>query len=149
MSFREKSAWIALLTTIAAFVPYFAYVLGLLRREELTLGPVLGAFIGAVVFQVILLTVLHIGLALHAKQESKDERDVVIESKSFRNAYFVLTSSCFVIIPCVLAFGIAFVPQAAPRILTSLFFSQLLLLCFVFAEATKYLTQAVSYRRGA
>src|SRR5262245_38644485 len=73
MSFREKSAWACLVTTLVVFVPYFATIFRHLAKDELHPGSVLGAFVGAVVFAVLLNTSAHIALAIHSKQEVKDE----------------------------------------------------------------------------
>jgi hypothetical protein len=149
MSFREKSAWASLAVMLLVFVPYFIRMFRLFRWRELTAGSALGQFIGAVIFQVVLLVIVHIVIALRSRQESKDERDRAIESKAFRNAYFVLVSSGFVVIPCVIGLEFGIDPSSLHRLLAPAFISQLLLLCFVVAEAAKYLTQIVSYRRGS
>ncbi len=141
MSFREKSAWASLAIMLLVFVPYFVHMFRLFERGELNGGTVFGEFIGAVIFQVLLLIVAHIAIAIRSGQEQKDERDRTIESKSFKIAYYVLIASCFVAIPCV--------ALALLSALTLPFLSQLLLACFVVAEAAKYVTQIICYRRGS
>lgn len=140
MSFREKSAWACSATILAVFVPCFVYVFRLFEREELKTARVIGAFVVAVFFSVILNVAAHIWIAIRCKQEQKDERDLAIESKSFKNAYYVLAISI-----CLLLF----VPTPWDHLLTIPLLGQVLLFCFVVAEVTKYLTQAVSYRRGS
>ncbi|CAN5295729.1 hypothetical protein BH18GEM1_BH18GEM1_10660 [soil metagenome] len=149
MSFREKSAWACLATTIAVFVPYFAYVLALFEREELATTSVLTAFIAAVIFSIVLNVAAHIGIAIRSRQEKKDERDIVIESKSFKYAYYVLAVSYFLAIGCVVVFAVAPVPMPSDYLLAPALIGQIFLLCFVVAEATRFLIQAVSYRRGS
>lgn len=148
MSFREKSSWACLVTTVAVFGPYFAYVFRLSQRGELSADAIFWEFVGAVVLQVILLVAAHILIAVRSREEQRDERDVAMESKSFRNAYSVLSVSCVLLTLCVIT--LALVPESWPadRLLAPAFMSQLFLLCCVLAEATKYATQAVCYRRG-
>ena len=148
MSFREKSAWACAFTTLIVYVPYFARVLQLFERQQLTALAILPAFIGAIVLQIVLLIIAHILFALRGKQEAKDERDLIIESKSFRNAYFVcaffaLFSGCWAIM-----YTIGAGTETAMRTLTPVAMAQMMLFCFVAAEATKYLTEAINYRRG-
>ena len=149
VSFREKSAWACAATIIAVFVPYFVHVFRLFEQQELTAMSILPAFVGAVIVQVALLVAAHIVFAIRAKQEQKDERDLAIESKSFRNAYFVCGFFAFFGVCWVIMYTIAVGPKAAAPALTPITISQMALFCFVMAEVTKYLTQAVSYRRGS
>jgi small-conductance mechanosensitive channel len=148
MSFREKSAWACAATIIAVFVPYFVHVYRLFERQELTAMSILPAFIAAVVVQVALLVAAHIVFAIRAKQEQKDERDRAIEAKSFHSAYFVCAFFAFFGVGWVIMYTIAAGSATAARVLTPITISQMVLFCFVMAEVTKYLTQAVSYRRG-
>ncbi len=149
MSFREKSAWASLAVMLVVFVPYFVHIFRLFEEGKLDWNTVLGEFIGAVIFEVVLLIVVHIVFAVRAKEEEKDERDLAIESKSFKIAYFVLVSSAFVAIPCLIGVGFSMQPSGIDQMTSPVFVSQLLLLCFVAAEASKYVTQLVCYRRGS
>ena len=141
MSFREKSAWACVLTTLAVFVPYFVYVFWRFGHEELGTISVTPEFVAAVVFAVLLNIGVHIAIALRSRLAPKDERDRAIEATSFRNAYYVLLCCVGVIV---------FTPLPwlnGTRTLALM--NQVLLACFVVAEATWYLTQAVCYRRGS
>jgi len=84
MSFREKSAWASLAVMLAVYVPYFVHVFRLFRRGELKGGVLLGQFVGAVVFQVFLLIVVHIVIAIQSRHQQADERDRAIEARSYR-----------------------------------------------------------------
>lgn len=143
MSFREKSAWICLVSTVAVFAPYFGYVFKLFAKGENTVAVYVVAFVGAVICQIMINIVAQSWVAIRTKQEPKDERDVAVEAKAYRNAYLVLIG---------LAWTVVFVPPPAlvsmSKLSTPLFMGQLLLLCFIVAEATKYLTLVVCYRRG-
>lgn len=149
MSFREKSAWAALAVMLVVFIPYFVHIFQLFGQGKLNLGYVLGGFLGAVALQVALLIVVSIVLAIRSREEPKDERDLEIESKSFKIAYYILTLGCFGGIPTLILCVLPFAPEMGPQLVAPLFLSQLLLLCFVVAEAAKYITQVVCYRRGS
>jgi hypothetical protein len=140
MSFREKSAWACLITTIAIWGPYFAYAFRLFTREHYA-DSIMTAFIVAVILSIVLNGGAHIAIAFHSRKEKKDERDIAIESKSYRNAYFVLIVLIWMVILAA--------PLGTPaRHFGPVFLSQMVLLCFVVAEAAKYLTTVVCYRRG-
>jgi hypothetical protein len=148
LSFREKSAWISLVATVAVFLPYFVHVFRLARRGSLTAPAVLQAFIAAVIVQVILLVAASVVIALRSRQEPKDERDVAIESKSFRNAYWVFSFLSITAIGSLIVLALAPTAAANELWLAPAFLAQIFLLCFVLAEVTKQLTQVVCYRRG-
>ena len=148
MSFREKSAWASLAVVLVVYVPYFVYVFGLFGRLELKGGVLLGQFVGAVVFQVFLLIIVHIVIAIHSRQQQADERDRAIEARSYKIAYIVLIGSFFVVLPSAISLVFALQPALVSGLVGLPFLSQLLLLCFVTAEAVKYCAQIVCYRRG-
>jgi hypothetical protein len=142
LSFREKGAWACLLTTVAVFVPYFAQVFHLFARGDLKTGSVITAFYVASIWQVLLNVVAQVVIAIRSGHEPKDERDSAIESKSFRYAYWIFALLLWPIIMVAPASTIG------GYSLTPVFISQMVFLCFVVAEVTRYLTQVVYYRRG-
>ena len=148
MSFREKSAWASLAVMLVVYVPYFVYVFRLFGRGELKGSVLLGQFIGAVVFQVFLLIIVHIVIAIQSRQQQADERDRAIEAKSYKIAYLALIGSFFVVLPSAISLVFALNPALVPGLVGLPFLSQLLLLCFVTAEAMKYCVQLVCYRLG-
>ena len=148
MSFREKSAWASLAVMLLVYVPYFVHVFRLFGRGELKGGVLLWQFISAVVFQVFLLIVVHIVIAIQSRQHQADERDRAIEATSYKIAYLALISSFFVALPCAISLVFALKPALVPSLVGLPFLSQLLLLCFVTAEAMKYCAQIVCYRWG-
>ncbi len=149
MSLREKSAWICLVTTGVVFVPYFVFVFRLFGQQDHSLASYIGAFVVAVFWQIILNVGAQIYVTIRGGEEPKDERDVAIEAKAYRNAYLVLVSLAwtvpFVALPVAAAMGQPVIPLSKGPLL---FISQLLLLSFVLAEMAKYLTQVICYRRG-
>lgn len=139
MSFREKSAWICLLSTLLVFVPYFVHAGHLFQQGRPLIGAEIWApFALAVVVQALITAAGHIALAWQAQREPKDERDTAIESVAYRRAYIVLSVSIALLL-CLTVWG----PSMGELAL-----GQCLLLAFVLAEVTHYAWQVLGYRRG-
>ena len=164
LSFREKSAWVSLGVILAVYVPYFLYVYGLVQHGELNIGTAIGVFIAALFFQIVLAIVAQIAISIRARIDPKDERDTAINGKAFRNAYFVLifAVSCAALFITMVGLGQGVAALATGNgggatnfvrtigaVLSPPAAMQILLLCLVAAEATKYATQVVCYRRGS
>jgi hypothetical protein len=137
MSFREKSAWISVLSISGIYGFYFWSVIHA--------GPKAGGFhfgglLLTVVALVVLEVVLHIAAAIFNPKEAqapRDERDKLIELRSMRVAYAGLATS--VAMACF--FG-AFTPPI-------IFNTSSLLFILVTAEILRYACQVIQYRRGA
>ena len=137
MSFREKSAWISVLSISGIYGFYFWSVIHA--------GPKAGGFhfgglLMTVVALVVLEVVLHIAAAIFNPKEAqapRDERDKLIELRSMRVAYAGLATS--VAMACF--FG-AFTPPIV-------FNTNALLFILVTAEVLRYACQVIQYRRGA
>jgi len=149
MSLREKGAWASLIATAIVFVPYFRYIFRWFASGELDPVRVLAAFIGATVYLTILMIAVGIVIGLLSRQEPQDERDVAIEAKSYRIAYTVLSTTGMLAIVAIVFLGVVPVPKLRNEVLAPQFLSQVLLLCFVVAEAVRSVTQIVCYRRGS
>ena len=167
LSYQEMSILGSLLAIVVVYGYYFASVLGDASRAEFGGGNV-ARLVFTVVAIVVIEIVYHIVLALESKAEPKDERDILIECKAYRNAYFLLTAgACWVITGVILAnlmgdapaANILMMPflilaklvrEAAPtRIVVTPFLTVNLVLFFmVLAELVKLLTQLFYYRRG-
>ena len=85
---------------------------------------------------------------MEEKPERKDERDILIEGKAYRNAYFLIAVGANLVIAYVIVASL--VGDAAPtRIVTTPFFLVNVILFFlVLAELMKFLTQLLYYRKG-
>jgi hypothetical protein len=137
MSFREKSAWISVLSISGIYGLYFWSVIHA--------GPKAGGFhfgglLMTVVALVVLEVVLHIAAAIFNPKEAqapRDERDKLIELRSMRVAYAGLATS----IATACFFG-AFNPPIV-------FNTNALLFILVTAEILRYACQVIQYRRGA
>ena len=121
MSYREKSVWGSLIGVVLVYGYYFA------------MPPEAGRLIFTVILLVGIEVVYHIALAVKTKPEPKDERDLSIEAKGYRNAYVALVSG--VIAPI-------FLPLPAALA------GQVVLLALVISEVVKSVTQLVYYRSG-
>ena len=137
MSFREKSAWISVLSMSGIYGFYFWSVIHA--------GPKAGGFhFGGLLQTIIALVVLQVALtiavAIFTPKEAKaprDERDKLIELRAMRVAYSGLATA--VALACF--FG-AFNPPIV-------FNTNSLLFILVTAEILRSACQIVQYRRGA
>lgn len=137
MSFREKSAWISLLSIAGIYAAYFWSVF---RAGPRAAGSEFGGLLGTVIVLVIVQTVLTIAVALFTPKEAKaalDERERLIDLKATRFAYAVLAGS----VACACFFG-GFKPPIV-------FNANALLFMLVVAEILRSGSQIVQYRRGA
>jgi len=138
MSYQEKSIAGSLIAMLVVYGYYFAAVL----RHFGQIGFAIGRLIFAVIAIIVIQIVYHIALALHAKPERKDERDILIESKAYRNAYFAYGAGAFLVIGAVIAAGFARIPVTPFLVVNGV------LLFMVLAEAVKFVTQLLYYSKG-
>lgn len=143
MSYQEKSAWVCLAATLVVFVPYFTYIF-MLPVATLT-GATLAAGIAAVVAMIVITAVGHAVIALQT-EDKRDERDVLIETKSYRNAYWVLATGVMVVAAAL--YLRAFNPALAANTPLLMLAANAILLCFVLAEVTSRIRQIVLYRKA-
>ena len=145
MSYQEKSILGSLTAMLVVYGYYFAGILRGDHGAEFGCGT-LGRLIWAVIVLVVIEIVYHIVLALETGAEPKDERDILIESKAYRNAYFFLASGVFLSIAAVILGNLS---RESPTLTITPFATVNLVLFFmVIAEIVKYLTQLFYYRRG-
>jgi hypothetical protein len=136
MSFREKTAWISMLSMAGI---YFFYFWSVIRHHEH--GAVhVGGLLETVIALVVVQTVLTIAVAIFSPKEANapmDEREKLIELRATRFAYAGLATgiamACF--------FG-AFHPPI-------IFNTNSLLFILVTAEIMRSGCQIIQYRRGA
>jgi hypothetical protein len=138
MSYQEWSIMGSLAAMLVVYGYYFAAVLRHVGQLEFALGRLIFAVIAIVVIEIV----YHIVLALETHPEPKDERDVVIEAKAYRNAYFAYSTGAFLVISAVIAAGLARVA------ITPFLVVNLVLLFMVLAEVVKLVTQLLYYRKG-
>lgn len=139
MSFREKSAWIAL----AAYgVVFGAYFLVLWRSWDDAYGQGLsiGLMVAAVLALIAITTTLTILAALTAPKDANapaDEREQLIDLKAERIASYTLSTGVVLLIGALLLGWNGFLV------------ANLLLASMVMAELAKALAQIIAFRRGA
>jgi len=137
MSFREKAAWISLLSMAGIYGFYFWSIL----RTGPHGGHVHSAgLLGTIIALVFVQTVLMIAISIFSPKEAKaprDERDKLIELRATRFAYAGLATA--------IAFAIFFGAFDPPIV----FNANSLLLVLVVAEVMRSGSQILQYRRGA
>ena len=137
MSFREKSAWISLISIFVVATLWFLHVpWSLTPPPNPPLMHMLLVFIGALLAIEI---VAHVVIALHSPKDArtpKDERERLIDIKAVRIAYYVFVVGVFAAVlsthhganQFAVGYGI--------------------LLAFVIAQLTNFAARIVYYRRG-
>ena len=144
LSYQEKSILGSLLAMAVVYSIYFAGTLRDLGRSDFN-GSSLGRLIATVIAIIVIEIVYHIVLAVEGGVERKDERDILIECKAYRNAYLTLATGAGLVLTYFIVVGLA---GAAHIPLTPFLAVNLVLLFMVLAELTKSLTQLFYYRRG-
>ena len=136
MSFREKSAWISLILILLVFGPYF----WLVGRSFAGVGHVhAGTQFALITLFFVLEIVLHIAIGVQSPRDArapKDEREILIELRATRVAFYVLFAGALFSI-----FTMHFRP-------TVWMLSQFVLLSIVIAELVKFASQIALFRRG-
>jgi hypothetical protein len=135
-SHRELSVWGSLATTLVVYGYYFAEVFAGRRPSEFDRTSLI-RLVFAVFVIVVIEIIYHIAVALISKAEPKDERDIQIEGKALRNAYFLLVADLFMLMGAVVLIG-----------LTPFLIVNLMLFSVVVSEIVKSVTQLFHYRRG-
>jgi hypothetical protein len=136
MSFREKGAWISLLSTAGIYGLYFRSIIHSGHPTRFSFGGLLGTIVALVIVQVVLI----IAVAVFTPKEANappDEREKMIDLKASRLAYAALSGS----VACACFFG-GFNPPI-------IFNVNSLLFILVMAEVLRSSCQIVQYRRGA
>ncbi|MBN8807038.1 MAG: hypothetical protein J0I47_02185 [Sphingomonas sp.] len=139
MPFKEKIAWISVITTLAVWGIYFAFLLSAVASGR---GPDHGhmiGFFGAVVIQVLLIIVASVITAATAPKDASagsDERDKAIARGSSAIAYPVLLS------------GVVLVAASMHLGLTAPGMAYGIMAAIVIAEVVHYGAQIVFYRSG-
>lgn len=142
MPFREKSAWISLITTVGLWGAYF-WSVGryLLDRGSLGGLPVdtVGWFVGTLVLIVIVQIILAIVMAIVSGKRAEapmDEREQLIDLKAARAGFFALNAAVI----CVSGLWIL---GASPLVMANG-----ILLSMVIAEVVHSGGKIIGYRRG-
>ena len=139
MSFREKTAWIELITYSVAFGGYFL-TLWQAWDELYARGLVIGLTVGAIIALVIMAVTLTTVVALFTPKEANapaDERETLIDLKAERIASYALSVGVVCLIGGLLA-G-----------MNGILIAVLLQASLVIAELVKAIAQIAYFRLGA
>jgi hypothetical protein len=137
MPFREKSAWISVISMAGIYGFYFWTVIRNGRHGD---GHYLGGLLGTIIALVVVQVVLTIAVAIFSPKEAKaprDERDKLIDLRAMRFAYSGLATA--------VAFACFFGALNPPIV----FNTNALLFVLVTTEIMRSAYQIVQYRRGA
>lgn len=152
MSFKEKSAWISLVSTLLIFGYYFYHVFGLtnLPTEEAK-SVIAGLALKAIILIIIVESVFHGMLSMtnrKAAERGADERDKSIELQATSYSYWVLT------IGVMFCLGRMVILEFNPEFSEHRSFQMpfltvhILLFSFILSEVIRFAGQIVLYRRG-
>jgi len=133
LTYQEKSIWGSLVIILAAFAYYFAGVLGGtaaagaavvdLRRLIIVTGII-----------IVVEIVHHIVITVQSGGAPEDERDRLIGTRSYRNAYFLLAAGLFAAI--------------ASSVWAPEWTAHVLILTIVIGECGHFVSQLYYYRSG-
>ena len=156
MPYREKTAWISLLSTLVVWGAYFLKVSADVLAGRTGGDLHLGAFIGSVVLLIAVQVVLQVAIALRAPREAAepaDERERLFELKAAKVGYVLLGSLVMIIALCAPLLGLVapalWREASSPAVALGLLFGNALLLAAVIAEVASSAVQIVHYRRDA
>jgi uncharacterized membrane protein len=140
MSFREKSAWISLLTYGGVYGYYFWTLSRVIAAGDATTFAYGGILVRSMFLLVVIEVALQIALALRAPREAQaaaDERERLIALKATRIAFHVVMIGA--------ATTCAAIAISAPAFYTT----NGLFLAMVLAEVVRNASQVVYFRRDA
>jgi hypothetical protein len=139
MSFREKSAWISIVSIFVVFIPFFWNSYRQFSGQVAASEAIDVAF-GLLAAFVVLEIVLHAVVAIQAPRDArspKDERERLIEMRATRVAFQVL------VVGALAAVGAVHLTRSAWVI------QQVVLFAIVLAELVKFGGQVILFRRDA
>jgi hypothetical protein len=143
MSFREKSAWISLVSLAAVGGAYFwNFVRILIRQPALSDVELFFALVAAL---IVVEVVLHLAIAIRAPRDARtprDERERLIDLKATRFAFLVLLLGAFASIGT----GHLHLAHSGDRLFVMM---HSVLFSIVVAEVVKFGSQIALYRRDA
>jgi hypothetical protein len=141
MAFREKLAWISVMTMALVYGWYFWTAFPLAKAGAGSAFHYAKMLQGTIIAVVVLQVVLTIAVAIFSPREAsepQDERERLITLKGTRTAYFVLVTGTLLVSVSGIFFGT-----------NALLLGNDALLAVVAANLAKDFTQIVHYRLGA
>jgi len=153
MSFKEKSIWISLVSTVLIFGDYFINVLSLSGLPAETAKTTALELSLRALFLIILIEVIFQGmLATSNRKAAKlgaDERDKLFEYKGNNFGYTVLVIGVFITLGriVILELNPELIGQSSVLEIP-LLTAHILLFSFIFSEIVRFSTQLYFYRCG-
>lgn len=150
LSYHEKSTWCYLLVILGISLNYFPQTLGAVWRDpEVDFTDFVVLSTGTVIVLISAVSIFHTFISLRGgpRADAMDERDRRIDTRSTRNAYWVLAFGSFTLILNILAADVLFQSEDI-GLLQPFGIANLLLLVFVVAELTAFLSKLIYYRHG-
>ncbi len=153
MSYREKSAWVSLVSTLLIWGGYFVALFRGLLSGQAGLMSFAGLFVGCIFLVVVVQVVLAILIALQSPSEAEaapDERERRIDDQAGRRAYWVLSSLTLTLVLCLpvaLLLWPAFRQGPGPQGL--MLAASGVFLAITLAEVVRSASQVLDYRRLA
>jgi hypothetical protein len=153
MPFREKKAWISVVSTFGVWAFYFVTMVARASAGRLQAGQVPGLFASCVVALVCVQVALFVVAAARAPREAQapaDERETLIDLKATRLAFYTFGSAVAIVAmatPVASAVGLHFF-TADPTADALLLICNGILLAAVVAELVRSGGQIVQFRRA-
>jgi hypothetical protein len=153
MSFREKSIWISLISTVLIFGDYFLNVISLggLPAEDAK-AAALELSLRALILIIIVEVLFQGMLAINNRKEAglgADERDKLFEFKGNKFGYTVLVIGVFITLGRIITLELnpEFGGQSSVLEIP-LLTAHILLFSFIFSEVVRFSAQLYYYRSG-
>ena len=134
LTFKEKTLWVTLVSTVVLYGYYFVRALQIGEDHP---GGVGALFVGVVIVFAALHAVVSAALALHQRPERTDERDRRVAQRAARIAYYVMMTGLWTAL------------SVAAMTRSTFWFIHAGLLTIVISEIVHCAAQLVYYRRGA
>lgn len=137
MSFREKLAWVSLVSTVIVWGGFFLYLLG--SPHSARGMAMIGPFILAVLVQVAVMIAMTAYWSIRAPDEASapaDEREKAIGNRATASAYLVLVIG---LVATIIGLHIGL---HGPDVIFALAGA------FILAESVRYGSAAIAFRRG-
>lgn len=153
MTFREKTLWVSLVSTVLVWGWYFSAVLPQLVSGRITPAPTFGGFIYAVVMLTAIQVVAAIVIALWRPSEAEvraDARDRDFSASAARPAYAVLSVLIVMImlaVPSIILAAPRLDPGAPAGMLAAIYIANAMLGALVIAHLVYAGWQLARYRR--
>ena len=151
MAFREKVAWLSLLSSLAIWGYYFSLLGGGLSAHTVGDDLFVGTFIGCVVLSVVVQIVLAV-LSPKESESPPDERERLIDLKATRIAYHLVSAGVATVVlstPLIAAGAPDVFGGHAATASALMLVANGVIFCLVLAEVVRSAALILQYRRDS